>query len=109
MKSNTQEPLALLILLLSLLPVASLIISNSGDAINLSATSNKIVWTSNQGGKKRPKILVEKTTCRIYYYKNDLCFWCESPDYKIRNYPTKPDQPAKKKTVSAAVIVTENK
>jgi hypothetical protein len=32
-KSNTQEPLAPLILLLSLPPVVSLIISNSGDAI----------------------------------------------------------------------------
>jgi hypothetical protein len=109
MKSNTQELLALLIPLLSLPPVTSLIISNSGDAIDLSATSNKVVWTSNQGGKKRPKTPAEKTTRRIYYYKNNLCFWYESPDYKIRNYPTKPDQPAKEKTISAIVTVTENK
>jgi hypothetical protein len=74
MKSNTQEPLVLLILLLSLPPVTSLIISNGGDAIDLSATSNKIVWTSNQEGKKRPKIPAKKTTCYIYYYKNNLCF-----------------------------------
>jgi hypothetical protein len=43
MKSNTQEPLAPLILFLSLPFVASLIISNSRDIIDLSATSNKIV------------------------------------------------------------------
>jgi hypothetical protein len=43
MKSNTQEPLAPLTLFSSLPPVASLIISNSKDAIDLSATSNKIV------------------------------------------------------------------
>jgi hypothetical protein len=42
-KSNTQEPLVLLILFLLLPPVASLIISNSRDTIDLSATSNKIV------------------------------------------------------------------
>jgi hypothetical protein len=47
MKSNTQEPLAPLIPLLSLPPVTSLIISNSRDAIDFSAISNKIVWTSN--------------------------------------------------------------
>jgi hypothetical protein len=47
MKSNTQEPLAPLILLLLLPPVTSLIISNSRDAIDLNTTSNKIVWTSN--------------------------------------------------------------
>jgi hypothetical protein len=43
MKSNTQEPPVLLILFLSLPPVVLLIISNSGDTIDLSATSNKIV------------------------------------------------------------------
>jgi hypothetical protein len=43
MKSNTQELLAPLILLLLLPPVVSLTISNGGDAIDLSATSNKIV------------------------------------------------------------------
>jgi hypothetical protein len=91
MKSNTQEPPVPLILFLLLPPVISLIISNSGDAIDLSATSNKIVWTSNQGGKKRPKIPAEKTTRYIYYYKNNFCFWYKSPDHKIRNYPTKPD------------------
>jgi hypothetical protein len=47
MKSNTQKPLAFLILFLSLPPVSLLIISNGRDAIDLSATSNKIVWTSN--------------------------------------------------------------
>jgi hypothetical protein len=109
MKSNTQEPPAPLILFLSLPPVALLIISNGGDAMDLSATSNKVVWTSNQEGKKRPKIPAEKTTRCIYYYKNNLCFWYENPDYKIRNYPTKPDQPAKEKAVSATVTVTENK
>jgi hypothetical protein len=109
MKSNTQKPLVPLILFLSLPPVASLIISNSGDTIDLSATSSKVVWTSNQKGKKHPKIPIEKTTRRIYYYKNDFCFWYESPDYKIRNYPTKLDQLAKEKTVSAIVTVTENK
>jgi hypothetical protein len=108
-KSNTQEPPAPLTLLLSLPPVALLIISNGGDTIDLSATSNKVVWTSNQRGKKRPKIPIEKTTCYIYYYENDLCFWYESPDHKIRNCPTKPDQPAKEKTISAAVTITENK
>jgi hypothetical protein len=99
----------LLILLLSLPPVASLIISNSRNTIDLSATSNKIVWTSNQGGKKRPKIPAEKTTRCIYYYKNDFCFWCKSPDYKIYNCSIKLDQLAKKKAVSIAVTVTENK
>jgi hypothetical protein len=43
MKSNTQEPLALLILFLSLPPVALLIISNSRDTMDLSATSNKVI------------------------------------------------------------------
>jgi hypothetical protein len=47
MKSNTQEPLVPLILFLSLPPIASLIISNSGDTMDLSATSNKIIWTGN--------------------------------------------------------------
>jgi hypothetical protein len=108
-KSNTQKPLVPLILFLSLLPVVSLIISNSRDTINLSATSNKIVWTSNQGGKKHPKIPIEKTIRCIYCYKNNLCFWYESPDHKIRNYPTKPDQLAKKKTISTIITVTENK
>jgi hypothetical protein len=42
-KSNTQKPLAPLILLLSLPPVVLLIISNGRDSIDLSATSNKIV------------------------------------------------------------------
>jgi hypothetical protein len=42
-KSNTQEPLVFFILFLSLPPVISLIISNSRDTIDLSATSNKIV------------------------------------------------------------------
>jgi hypothetical protein len=42
-KSNTQKPLAPLILFLSLPPVALLIISNGGDIIDLSATSGKIV------------------------------------------------------------------
>jgi hypothetical protein len=42
-KSNTQEPLVLLILLLSLPPVISLIISNGGDTIDLSAISNKVI------------------------------------------------------------------
>jgi hypothetical protein len=77
--------------------------------MDLSATSNKIVWTSNQKKKKHPKTLVEKTTCYIYCYKNDFCFWYESPDHKIRNYPTKPDQLTKEKAVSTAVTVTENK
>jgi hypothetical protein len=91
MKSNTQKLLVSFILLLLLPPVTLLTISNSGDTIDLSATSNKIVWTNNQGGKKRPKIPVEKITCCIYCYKNNFCFWCESPDYKIRNCPIKPD------------------
>jgi hypothetical protein len=42
-KSNIQKPLAFLTLLLLLPPVALLIISNSKDAMDLSATSNKIV------------------------------------------------------------------
>ena len=109
MKSNTQEPLAPLILLLSLPPVTSLIISNSRDTIDLSATSNKIVWTSNQGGKKHPKTPAEKTTRCIYYYKNNFCFWYKNPDHKIRNCPTKPDQLAKKKAISTTITVTENK
>jgi hypothetical protein len=99
----------LLILLLSLPLVVSLIISNSRDAIDLSATSNKIIWTSNQRGKKRPKTFIEKTTRCIYYYKNNFCFWYENPDYKIRNCPTKPDQLAKEKAVSITVTITENK
>jgi hypothetical protein len=109
MKSNTQKPLAPFILFLLLPPVASLIISNGRDTINLNATSSKVVWTSNQRGKKRPKIPIEKTICYIYCYENNLCFWYESPDYKIRNYPTKLDQPAKKKAISIIVTVTENK
>jgi hypothetical protein len=108
-KSNTQEPPAPLTPLSSLPPVASLTTSNGGDAMDLSATSNKVVWTGNQGGKKRPKTPAEKTARRTYCYENDLCLWCESPDHKIRNCPTKPDQPAKEKAVSAAVTVTENK
>jgi hypothetical protein len=98
-----------LILFLSLPPIALLIIYNSGDAIDLSATSNKIIWTSNQKGKKYPKILAKKTTCYIYYYKNDLCFWYENPDHKIRNYPTKLDQLAKENTISTIITVTKNK
>jgi hypothetical protein len=109
MKSNTQKPLAPLTLLLLLPPIALLIISNSGDAIDLSATSNKIIWTSNQRGKKRPKTFVEKITYYIYCYKNNLCFWYENPDYKIRDYPTKLDQLAKEKVVSATITITENK
>jgi hypothetical protein len=109
MKSNTQKPLAPFILFLLLPPIASLTISNSRDAIDLSATSNKVVWTSNQGGKKHPKIFIKKTTRCIYCYKNNLCFWYKNPDYKIYNCPTKPDQPAKEKAISAIVTVTENK
>jgi hypothetical protein len=109
MKSNIQEPLVPLILLSLLPPVALLTTSNNRDTIDLSATSNKVIWTSNQGGKKHPKTLIEKTTCRIYCYKNNLCFWYESPDHKIYNCPTKPDQLAKEKAVSTTVTITKNK
>jgi hypothetical protein len=43
MKSNTQKPLVFLTLFLLLPPVISFIISNSGDVMDLSATSNKII------------------------------------------------------------------
>jgi hypothetical protein len=79
MKSNTQEPLVLLILLLSLPPVTSLIISNGGDAIDLSATSNKIVWTSNQGGKKRPKIPAKKLLVIYIIIKTTFAFSTRIP------------------------------
>jgi hypothetical protein len=98
-----------LILFLLLLPVILLIISNSRNTIDLSATSNKVVWTNNQKGKKHPKIPAEKTTCYIYCYKNDFCFWYKNPNYKIRNCPTKPNQLAKEKAINIIITVTKNK
>jgi hypothetical protein len=90
MKSNTQELPAPLILLLSLPPVALLTISNSGDTIDLSTTSNKIVWTSNQGGKKRPKIPKKKLLAVYIVIRITFAFSTRVPT--IRSVTILPNQ-----------------
>jgi hypothetical protein len=59
--------------------------SDIEDAMDLSA-----VWTGSQGGKRRPRNDAERKARREYCFKNNLCLFCESPDHRINDCPTRP-------------------
>ena len=76
--------------------------SNGGDAMDLS-----LVWTGSMGGKRRPKNDAERRARRKYCFDNNLCLFCESPDHRISDCRTRPEnkrQPGRSVEPSPAVV-----
>lgn len=63
-----------------------------------------IVWTGSINGKRRPKNDAERKAKREYYFKNDLCLFCESLEHRIDICPTRPE--SFKKPRQVAIIAT---
>jgi hypothetical protein len=87
-----------------LLLAVLLITSDGRNIIDLS-----IIWTRNQDKKRQPRNNIERKTKREYYWKRNLCFFCESPDHRINTCITRPENPRQpRQNTIVAAAETEN-